>query len=186
MIAGPSGVGKGSIVRELLDQDPQLVRSVSATTRPPRPAEVDGQDYHFVTLAAFQRLIADEAMLESAEVFDNRYGTPAEPVAASRSMGRDTILEIDVQGAKQIRDRVPDAVLIFIEPPSLDELARRLRGRGTESPERIARRLRTAGWELDQRADFDHVVVNDDLLRASSQVAAIIDASRSDPEEPSS
>jgi guanylate kinase len=185
VIAGPSGVGKGSVVQDLLARDPdRLTRSVSATTRPPRPAEVDGRDYLFVSTQEFEALVEDGAMLEWAEVFDNLYGTPADSVVQQRAAGRDMILEIDVQGAQQIRDRVPDAVLIFLEPPSLEELARRLRGRGTESEERIARRLQTAGWELEQRAGFDHVVVNDDLEHASSQVAAIIEASRSDPEDP--
>jgi guanylate kinase len=185
VIAGPSGVGKGSVVKELLSRDSDgLALSVSATTRPPRPTEVDGRDYHFVDADAFDRLILEHGLLEWAEVFGNRYGTPSEFVQVQRSSGRDVILEIDVQGAGQIRERVPEALLILLEPPSLDELARRLRGRGTESEERIERRLAEAARELDQRNLFDHVVVNDDLRTASSQVAAIIQASRSDSEDP--
>jgi guanylate kinase len=185
VIAGPSGVGKGSVVKELLSRDQQgLALSISATTRPPRPTEVDGRDYHFVEPTAFDRLIRDRGLLEWAEVFGNRYGTPSEFVEERRGSGYDVILEIDVQGARQVRDRVPEALLILLVPPSLDELARRLRGRGTESEDKIARRLAEAARELDQRELFDHVVVNDDLRAASSQVAAIIEASRSDSEDP--
>ena len=153
--------------------------SVSATTRSPRPNEVDGRDYVFLDGDGFQRMIEEDGLLEWAEVFGNRYGTPRAFVEQEREAGRHVILEIDVQGAKLVRQRVGDAVLILLEPPSLDELARRLRGRGTESEEKIALRLEEAGRELAQRGIFDHVVVNDDLERASSQVAAIIDASRS-------
>jgi guanylate kinase len=185
VIAGPSGVGKGSVVKELLSRDSDgLALSISATTRPPRPTEVDGRDYHFVDADAFDGLIHEHGLLEWAEVFGNRYGTPSEFVEDQRSSGRDVILEIDVQGAAQIRERVPEALLILLEPPSLDELARRLRGRGTESEQKIERRLAEAARELDQRNLFDHVVVNDDLRAASSQVAAIIEASRSDSEDP--
>jgi guanylate kinase len=180
VIAGPSGVGKGSVVKRLLSEGgegPAL--SVSATTRRPRPNEVDGRDYVFLDDEGFQRMVQDDGLLEWAEVFGNRYGTPRAFVEQEREAGRDVLLEIDVQGAKLIRGRVPDAVLILLEPPSLEELARRLRGRGTESEEKIALRLKEAGRELAHRAMFDHVIVNDDLQRASSQVAAIIDASRS-------
>src|SRR5437870_3124619 len=127
--------------------------------------------------------VGEGGLLEWGEVFGNRYGPRSEFVEERRRSGRDVILEIDVQGARQVRDRVPEALLILLEPPSLDELARRLRGRGTESEEKIARRLAEAARELDQRELFDHVVVNDDLQAASSQVAAIIEASRSDSED---
>ena len=178
MIAGPSGVGKGSVVKGLLSGGSQgPVLSVSATTRPPRPNEVDGRDYLFLDDEGFQRMVQDDGLLEWAEVFGNRYGTPRAFVEQERAAGRDVILEIDVQGAKLVRGQVPDAVLILLEPPSLEELARRLRGRGTESEEKIALRLSEAGRELGLREMFDHVIVNDDLERASSQVAAIIDAS---------
>ena len=184
MIAGPSGVGKGSIVKRLLGESNSghgsgTVLSVSATTRTPRPNEVQGRDYVFLDRDGFQKMAEDDGLLEWAEVFGNLYGTPRAFVEQERAAGRDVILEIDVQGAKLVRERVPDAVLILLEPPSLEELARRLRGRGTESEEKIALRLKEAGRELSQRDLFDHVVVNDDLQRASSQVAAIIDASRS-------
>jgi guanylate kinase len=182
VIAGPSGVGKGSIVRRVLELVPDgVVLSVSATTRPARATERDGHDYRFVDEVAFDDLVARGALLEWATVFGDRYGTPAEAVEAARGAGRDVILEIDVQGARQVRSRVPDAVLVFLVPPSLEELERRLRARGTESEERIRRRLATAEAELAEAEAFDHVVVNDDLETASSQVAAIIDASRRGP-----
>jgi guanylate kinase len=180
VIAGPSGVGKGTVVRRVLARIPErLTLSISATTRPPRSVETDGVDYLFVDDAGFDRLVADDEFLEWAEVFHgHRYGTPAGPVEAHLEAGADVLLEIDVEGARQVRERAPHAVMILLEPPSLDELERRLRSRGTETDESIAERLAKAGWELSQRRLFDHEVVNDDLERASSQVAAIIEASR--------
>lgn len=183
VIAGPSGVGKGTVVSEVRRRlhDPPVV-SVSATTRPPRPDEVDGVDYYFVDDEGFDRMERDGELLEWAEVFrGHRYGTPAGPVELHRSAGRDVLLEIDVEGARQVRERVPDAVMILLEPPSRAELERRLRSRGTESEADIAERLATADLELAQRDRFDHVVVNDDVEAASSQVAAIIEASRTRP-----
>ncbi|MGZ5289179.1 MAG: guanylate kinase [Actinomycetota bacterium] len=181
MIAGPSGVGKGSVVKALRARDPDGLRlSVSATTRPPRSGEVPGFDYVFVDDAEFSRMVEAGELLEWAEVFGNRYGTPRAYVDAELDAGHDVILEIDVQGAQQVRDQAPDALLILLEPPTLEELASRLRGRGTESEERIATRLEKADWELAQRGSFDHVVVNDDLEHASSQVAAIIEGSRAE------
>lgn len=179
MIAGPSGVGKGTVVRDVLRRlDEGLALSVSATTRRPRTGEVDGRDYRFVDRERFEAMIGDDALLEWAEVFDNLYGTPRAFVDERLRAGDDVLLEIDVRGAAQIRDRAPGAVLVLLRPPSLDELGRRLRSRGTESEDRLARRLGEAQRELAQASWFDHEVVNDDLERASSQVAAIIDASR--------
>ena len=173
-------MGKGTIVRELVARDPEgLSLSVSVTTRAPRPAEVDGVDYFFVDDDAFDRMIRAGELLEWAEIVGHRSGTPRGFVEDRLAAGRDVVLEIDVVGASQIRDRVPGPVLIFVEPPSMEELERRLRGRGTETEDRIRLRLETAGWELEQREWFDHAIVNDDLERASSQVAAIIEASRS-------
>ncbi|HET9672583.1 MAG TPA: guanylate kinase [Actinomycetota bacterium] len=179
VLAGPSGVGKGSIVRELVSRDPGLSLSVSVTTRPPRPAEVDGVDYFFVDEDAFDRMIHAGELLEWAEIVGHRSGTPKGFVEDRLAEGRDVLLEIDVVGASQVRDRVPGAVLIFIDPPSLEELERRLRGRGTETEEAIRLRMETAAWELEQRPWFDHVVVNDELGRAADQVTAIIGGSRS-------
>jgi len=186
VIAGPSGVGKGTVVRSIRSRIAEgLVLSVSATTRPPRAREVDGVDYYFVDEPGFDRMVADAEMLEWAEVFHgHRYGTPAGPVELHRDAGRDVVLEIDVEGARWVRERVPDAVLILLEPPSREELERRLRSRGTESDDGLAERLAKADWELSQRDLFDHVVVNDELDGASSQVAAIIEASRAGPASP--
>ena len=180
VLAGPSGVGKGTIVRELVSRDPEgLSLSVSVTTRAPRPGEVDGVDYFFVDDDAFDRMVRAGELLEWAEIVGHRSGTPRGFVEDRMAAGRDVVLEIDVVGASQVRERVPGSVLIFVDPPSMEELERRLRGRGTETEDRIRVRLETADWELEQREWFDHVIVNDDLERASSQVAAIIDASRS-------
>jgi guanylate kinase len=183
VIAGPSGVGKGNVVRTERSRVPgDLVLSVSAPTMPRLAAEVDGIDYFFVDAAGFDRMVADGEMLEWAEVFHgHRYGTPAGPVELHRDAGRDVLLEIDVEGARWVRERAPDAVLILLEPPSRGELERRLRSRGTESDASIEERLAKAAWELEQRDLFDHAIVNDDVERASSQVAAIIEASRAEP-----
>jgi len=181
VIAGPSGVGKGKLVKELLGRDPRrLVVSISATTRSPRPDEVDGVDYFFIDEQGFDRLIADGDLLEWAEVFGgNRYGTPRGFVEWRRNEGTDVILEIDVQGAAQVREQVPDAILVLLEPPSLEELERRLRGRGTERERHVEERLAKAERELAQAPWFHHRVVNDEVTRAADEVAAIIEASRS-------
>ncbi|MEP7060037.1 MAG: guanylate kinase [Actinomycetota bacterium] len=179
VIAGPSGVGKGSVVQELLSRDPGgLVLSISATTRAARTGEMDGRDYFFVSEGRFQEMIDGGELLEWADVFDHRYGTPKGYVESHLAQGSDVLLEIDVVGAAEVRLVHPEALLLLLAPPSMEELTRRLRGRGTESDEKIARRLAKAAWELDQGSWFDHVVVNDDLLHASSQVAAIIETSR--------
>jgi guanylate kinase len=158
---------------------PDLVFSVSATTRPRRPGEIDGRDYRFVSPATFRELIDDGAFLEWAEVFGHRYGTLIAPIADALADGHDVLLEIDVQGARSVRDRFPDAVLIFIVPPSasnfLQQLEERLRKRGSESEREIARRLAAARDEMEEASWFDHVVVNDDVERAATEVAAIID-----------
>lgn len=185
MIAGPSGVGKGSVVRRLREADPaRLSLSVSVTTRGPRPGEAEGRDYFFVSDDAFDRLVEAEDLLEWAPIVGHRSGTPRAFVEERLAAGRDVILEIDVKGAGQVRRALPDAILIFLAPPSMEELERRLRGRGTETEEGIRARLETAEWELQQLDWFDHVVVNDDLEGSSAQVAAIIGTSRdrSDPE----
>jgi guanylate kinase len=186
VIAGPSGVGKGTIVRRLVQRLPRLRVSVSATTRPPRPAERDGVDYRFVSDEEFSRLIADGELLEWAEVFGHRYGTPAGPVREALARGEDVVLEIDVQGAFQVRERDPSAVLVLIEPPSMAELERRLRERGTEDEARLAERLATAERELAERAAFDHVIVNDELERAVDRLVAIIQGSPGAGAEPRS
>jgi guanylate kinase len=163
------------------DLDPDLYVSVSVTTRRPRATERDGVDYFFIDDEGFDRLIADGELLEWAEIFGHRSGTPARPIRDVRREGRDALLEIDVQGAGIVREQVPDAVLILLVPPSMAELERRLRTRATEDEDKLARRLARAEEEIAEAERFDHVIVNDDVERASSQVAAIIEASRSHP-----
>jgi guanylate kinase len=180
VIAGPSGVGKGTVVRGLRSRDPEgLALSVSATTRAARPGEVHGTHYAFVSDTEFDRMIRDGELLEWAEIVGHRSGTPRSFVDSQLASGRDVVLEIDVQGAAQVREAVPDALLIFLLPPSFDALESRLRSRGTETEDRIRQRLRTAERELQQAGWFDHVVVNDDAERAAEEVAAIIERSRS-------
>ena len=178
VIAGPSGVGKGTVharVRALL---PDAVLSVSATTRAPREGEEHGIDYHFVTPERFQELIDSDALLEWAEYAGNRYGTPSEPVAAAVAAGHVVVLDIELQGALQVRDQDPSALLLFLVPPSFAELERRLRARGTEEPAALQRRLARAREELAEADRFDVQVVNDDLDRCVAEVVAIIEQAR--------
>jgi len=175
VIAGPSGVGKGTVIHRLLELAPGVELSVSSTTRARRETEREGVDYRFVSDDEFDRLIAAGELLEWADIFGHhRSGTPAEPVARARAEGFDVILEIDVEGARQVREQAPEAILVFLAPPSLDELARRLRSRGTEDEAQIERRLEVAEREMDERPRFDHVVVNDDVERAAGEIAAIL------------
>jgi guanylate kinase len=168
------------VVRRVVEVVPNLTVSISVTTRRPRESlgERDGVHYYFVDDLEFDRMVESGELLEWADVFGSRYGTPGEPIRQILDLGGDALLEIDVQGARQVRDAMPQAILVFLEPPSLEELERRLRSRGTEDEERLARRLRKASSELEQKEWFDHVVVNDDLDRAAAQVAAIIEESR--------
>jgi guanylate kinase len=179
VVAGPSGVGKGTIVRRLVERLPELWESVSYTTRPRRPTEVEGQDYHFVSRQEFESLRDAGGFLEWFEVFTDLYGTPRTAVETHLARGEDVLLEIDVQGALRVKELVPDAVLVFVAPPSLAELERRLQARGTESPESLARRLGQAEQELARAPEFDHVVVNDDLERVVAEVAGILSGSSS-------
>jgi guanylate kinase len=182
VVAGPSGVGKGTVIRRVLEIDPNVVLSVSATTRAPRPGEVDGVDYRFVSEGEFDHLIATDALLEWAVIFDHhRSGTPAGPVDEARSEGRHVLLEIDVQGARQVRERAPDATLIFLAPPSLQERERRLRDRGTEDEAQLEGRLAAAREELSETARFDRVVVNDEVSRAAAEIARILQGSAGSP-----
>jgi guanylate kinase len=175
VLAGPSGVGKGAIVSRLLAARPDIQLSVSATTRPPRPDEIDGRHYFFVDPDTFDRLVAAGGLLEWAEIFGNRYGTPREPVERALAEGRTVVVEIDVQGARQIRAAVPDAYMVFIKPPTLEELERRLRTRETETDEQVKRRLAKAGDELAAESEFDASVVNDQLDEAARQVIELVD-----------
>ena len=162
---------------------PELVISVSVTTRAPRSFERDGIDYRFVSEDEFERMVGAGELLEWAEIFGHRSGTPAGPVRSTLAEGKDVLLELDVQGARQVRQAVPGSVLVLLEPPSIEELERRLRTRGTESEDLLARRLAKAEWELGERELFDLVVVNDDAEEAAGEVAAIIGASPRHPTE---
>lgn len=164
VISGPAGVGKGTVVRLLKEQHPEVWVSVSATTRPPRPGEVDGVHYRFLSDDAFDRLIAEGGLLEWAVVHGrHRYGTPVAPVLEAAAADRPVILEIDLEGARQVRERLPGARFVFIAPPDWDTLVGRLSGRGTETPAQVERRLQTAQVELAAAREFDEVIVNDEL-----------------------
>ncbi len=179
VIAGPSGVGKGSVHRGVRDALPDSALSVSVTTRAPRPSEVDGVDYRFVDRATFEAMIDRGELLEWAEYAGQLYGTPRDPVRELVTAGQVVVLDIEVQGALQVKRHLPDALLVFLVPPSFEELEHRLRGRGTEDDEAIARRLRAARQEIDQQDAFDVVVVNDDLDRCVDEVIALIEDARS-------
>ena len=179
VVAGPTAVGKGTINRLIIEQHDDIDMSVSATTRPPRPGEVDGVDYHFVDDERFDQMIELGQLLEWATVHGHhRYGTPQAGVESQRDAGKTVILEIDVQGARQIRSRLPDALFIFIAPPSFDELAKRLAGRGTETAEEQMTRLATATREMAAKDEFDAVVVNDVVEKAAEKVVDLIVAHR--------
>ncbi|MCW8917285.1 MAG: guanylate kinase [Gammaproteobacteria bacterium] len=178
IISAPSGAGKTSLVKALLQQTTALTVSVSHTTRAPRPGEVNGQDYHFTDPDTFRGMIADNAFLEHAQVFDNFYGTARASVLELLAQGLDVILEIDWQGAQQVRQKMPEAVSIFILPPSREELEKRLCGRGTDSDEVIARRMRDAISEMSHYREFDYLVFNDDFDTALGELRAIILARR--------
>jgi len=171
VLAGPTAVGKGTVSAYIREQHPDVLLSVSATTRAPRPGEVDGVHYYFVDDEEFDRMIADGELLEWAVVHNqSRYGTPRPPVQRALDEGRSVLLEIDLQGARQVRKAMPEALLVFLLPPSWEELVRRLIGRGTESPEEQSRRLETARIELAAQDEFDVLVVNDEVRRAAQEV----------------
>jgi guanylate kinase len=174
VVSGPTAVGKGTVVAALAKSHPEIFVSVSATTRPPRPGEVDGVHYLFTTGAEFDELVASGALLEWAVVHGvHRYGTPRAPVLAALAAGRPALLEIDLQGARQVRQSWPDAQFVFLSPPSWEELVRRLVGRGTESLEQRRRRLDTARAELAAQTEFDFVVVNSEVGQAVRELVAL-------------
>lgn len=175
VLAGPTAVGKGTVSADLRARYPQVWLSVSATTRAPRPGEVDGVHYHFVSPGRFDAMIADGELLEWAVVHGrNRYGTPRGPVDERLAAGEPALLEIDLQGARQVRATMPEARFVFLAPPSWEELERRLVGRGTEDADERERRLATARVELAAESEFDHVIVNDDVHRATDELIQVI------------
>ncbi|MBU1664219.1 MAG: guanylate kinase [Gammaproteobacteria bacterium] len=178
IVSAPSGAGKSSLVNALLERDAAIRLSISYTTRAPRPGEEDGVHYHFVSHEAFQERLGKGEFLESAEVYGNYYGTSQPWIEAERAAGRDILLEIDWQGAAQVRHLVPDAISIFILPPSIEELRRRLQGRGTDSEEVIARRMAAAREDVSHCLEFDYLVVNDQFDTALADLLAIARAHR--------
>jgi len=182
VLAAPSGTGKTTIAHALVDRFDDVVFSISATTRSPRKGEVDGRDYHFFSRSGFESAIAKGALVEWAEVHGNLYGTPLRSLEEALERGKHPLLDIDVQGAGQIRIKVPDAVRIFIFPPSAEALRARLTARGTEDLQEVARRLRAAQRELEEAIHFDYVVVNEDFERAVSEVRGILAAEGRRPE----
>ncbi|MDF2535859.1 MAG: guanylate kinase [Bacillales bacterium] len=177
VFSGPSGVGKGTVRKEIFSHEElDFQFSVSATSRKPRPGEVDGVDYYYKTRNEFEDMIRQGELLEYAEFVGNYYGTPVEAVRKSINEGKDIFLEIEVEGAKQVRDKFPDGLFIFLAPPSLEELKNRIVTRGTESDEAIEGRLKTAREEIDMMSLYDYVVVNDDVQVASEKVINIVSA----------
>jgi guanylate kinase len=174
VLSAPSGAGKTTIARALVKKIEDVVFSVSATTRPARDHEVDGVDYHFVSDAEFRAMIEADELVEWAEVHGHLYGTSREALQAAREEGRFLILDVDVQGAMQMRDRVPDAVLVFVLPPSADALVERLTERGTEEEDNVTQRIENARGELEQASRFDYIVVNENLEQAIDEVRSIV------------
>jgi guanylate kinase len=174
VITGPSGVGKGTLIRGLLERVPALELSVSATTRAPRPGERDGVDYHFLTPDEFERCVQAGEFLEHATYSGNRYGTLRSELRRRLDEGRPVVLEIEVQGARQVRKSMPSAIAVFIAPPSPDALRARLVGRGTDTPEQVQERMKTAERELEAQQEFAHVVVNDRLEDATAELERIV------------
>lgn len=178
VVAAPSGAGKTTLVRLLLAQEPAIHLSISFTTRAPRPGEENGREYHFVAVDAFRGMISRDEFLEWAEVHGNFYGTSKKWISDQLTAGHDVLLEIDWQGAQQVRKLFPDALGIFILPPSIDELTRRLVGRGTDAPEIIERRLAAAEAEMRHVGEFDYVIINEQLDQALEDLRAIVRSSR--------
>ncbi len=178
IVSAPSGAGKTSLLRELVPADERLVVSVSHATRAMRPGEEDGVHYHFVSVERFQQLVGEDAFLEHAQVFDNHYGTSEAAVREPLSLGLDLVLEIDWQGARQVRRRFPEAVSIFIAPPGIDALRERLAARGQDSEAVVARRMADARTELEHYTEYDYLIINDDFDVALAELRAIVTSER--------
>jgi guanylate kinase len=182
VLAGPTAVGKGTVAADIREHHPEVWISVSATTRPPRPGELNGVHYWFVSEEEFDRMVSDGNLLEWALVHGtHRYGTPRQPVDLALASGRPAMLEIDLQGARQVRETMPDALFVFLEPPSWDELVRRLVGRGTEDDAERERRLATAREELAAQREFDVTIVNREVHAAAEELVALMELDTSDP-----
>lgn len=178
VVSGPSGAGKGTICKALLARNPQIQISVSATTRSPRAGEVDGINYHFISKDTFESRIAQDGFLEHARVYDNYYGTPKASVMTALEAGGDMLLEIDIQGAMQVRDRMPDGIYVFILPPSMSELKNRIIKRGSETEESLNKRFASAYQEIDFIKKYDYYIINDDLENAVTTLESIIHAEK--------
>ena len=179
VLSSPSGAGKSTISRALLDRDPNLTMSVSATTRPARPGEVDGQDYFFVGQEAFDRMVAGHEMLEHARVFDNHYGTPKKPVEDALSQGRDVLFDVDWQGTQQLAENAgDDLVRVFVLPPSIEELERRLHTRAQDSDAVVKSRMAKAASEMSHWAEYDYVIINTEIEESVDRVQSILTAER--------
>lgn len=178
VFSGPSGAGKGTLLEEYFKRGGNAVYSISATTRKPRAGEVDGVHYHFVTREAFEQMIKDDEVVEYTIYNGNYYGSPAAPIRKLLEEGKDVILEIEVEGAAQVRSRFPEAVSVFVIPPTFEELSRRLIGRGTENDEEIKNRLATARKEVAMASQYDYIVVNDKVSCAADRLGYIIEAAR--------
>ena len=182
VVSGPSGVGKGTVIARALGRVPALELATSATTRPRRPDEADGREYHFLTGADFQRRVEGGEFLEHVSYAGNRYGTLRSEVERRLRAGRDVVLEIEVVGARAVKQQMPEAALVFIAPPAVADLEARLRGRGTDSPEEIKDRLEIARREMEAQPEFDHVIVNDDAERAADQLVTLMGSAHEDEE----
>ena len=178
VVSGPSGAGKGTVCKALMENCPDIYMSISATTRKPRPGEVDGVNYYFLSEDKFRSMIDNHEFIEWACFCQNYYGTPRKKVEDLLDAGKDVILEIEVQGAMQVRSKFPEAVFIFVTPPSMEELANRLSGRGTETPEVVEERLKTALWEYKNITKYNYILINDTVDAAAKRMEAIIRAEK--------
>lgn len=178
VICGPSGVGKGTVCQSLLNKNTNINLSISATTREKRRGEIEGKNYYFIEKDKFLSMITNDEFIEYAEVYDNFYGTPKKYVLDNLIKGNDILLEIDIQGAMQIKEKFPDGIFVFILPPSMKELRKRIIGRGTDSPDAIEKRLKCAYEEIDFIKEYDYYIINDDLDNATNKISSIIEAEK--------